>query len=108
MFIQFKMENRDYFVNTTNIVTFSHNLYFRHKSKSYYRFDLYRKVSTDVSTFDNLYPHYVSICTNDGKSLIVNLTNKGAELFFEAINESQSEGIIQIPPTDGRITVYQG
>ena len=51
MFIQFKMENRwkyikisainniflDYFVNTANIVTFSH------------------KVSTDVSTFDNLY-----------------------------------------------------
>ena len=90
MFIQFKMENRDYFVNTANIVTFSH------------------KVSTDISTFDNLYPHYVSICTNEGKSLIVNLSNRGAELFFEAINESQSEGIIQIPPTDGKITVYQG
>lgn len=84
------MENRDYFVNTANIVTFS------------------RKVSTDISTFDNLYPHCVSICTNDGKSLIVNLSNRGAELFFEAINKSQSEGIIQIPPTDGRITVYQG
>ena len=90
MFIQFKMENRDYFVNTANIVTFS------------------RKVSTDISTFDNLYPHYVSICINDGKSLIVNLSNRGAELFFEAVNKSQSEGIIQISPTDGKITAYQG